>query len=81
MLLGAPATGLDTANKYVRLGDRTLDYHALVIATGARARHLPGTDNLAGVHTLRTLDDAMAIRAAWTGSGWTPPRAFRIVAT
>src|SRR4051812_37722775 len=36
-----------------------------VIATGARARQLPGAGagQLAGVHTLRTLDDALALRA------------------
>ena len=34
----------------------------IVIATGARARTLPGTEGLAGVHTLRTLDDARALR-------------------
>jgi NADPH-dependent 2,4-dienoyl-CoA reductase/sulfur reductase-like enzyme len=36
----------------------------MVIATGAAARTLPGTDDLEGVHCLRTLDDAIAIRAA-----------------
>ncbi|MBT0767395.1 FAD-dependent oxidoreductase [Kineosporia sp. J2-2] len=34
----------------------------VVIATGARARRLPGVP-LRGVHTLRTLDDALALRA------------------
>ncbi|GLY31112.1 FAD-dependent oxidoreductase [Kineosporia sp. NBRC 101731] len=34
----------------------------VVIATGARARKLPG-QVLAGVHTLRTLDDALALKA------------------
>jgi 3-phenylpropionate/trans-cinnamate dioxygenase ferredoxin reductase component len=39
----------------------------VVIATGARARPLPGTpDGLRGVHTLRTLDDALALREALT---------------
>ena len=60
--LGAPATGLDTAAKNVRVGDSNVEYDALVIATGATARTLP-TD-VAGVHTLRTLDDAIAVRAA-----------------
>ncbi len=40
----------------------TLPFDGLVIATGAAARSLPGTPDLAGVHTLRTLDDATAIR-------------------
>src|SRR5205823_10207888 len=60
--LGTPATGLDTAAKEVRVGDAGLSYDALVIATGAAARTLPG--GLNGVHTLRTLDDAVAVRAA-----------------
>jgi NADPH-dependent 2,4-dienoyl-CoA reductase/sulfur reductase-like enzyme len=41
-----------------------LSFSELVIATGARARTLPGTAGLAGVHTLRTVDDANAIRTA-----------------
>jgi len=64
LLLGASATGLDTANKQVLLGESRLDYDALVIATGATARRLPGAAGLAGVHTLRTLDDAIAVRGA-----------------
>jgi len=60
--LGAPATGLDTTAKQLQVGDTSLGYDALVVATGAAARTLPGS--LAGVHTLRTLDDAVAVRAA-----------------
>jgi 3-phenylpropionate/trans-cinnamate dioxygenase ferredoxin reductase component len=37
-------------------------WNALVIATGARARHLPG-EQPAGVHVLRTRSDADALRA------------------
>jgi 3-phenylpropionate/trans-cinnamate dioxygenase ferredoxin reductase subunit len=63
--LGTTATGLDLASRTVSLagGDR-LAYDGLVVATGASARRLPGTDHLAGVHTLRTLDDCVAIRTA-----------------
>ncbi|TDC99519.1 FAD-dependent oxidoreductase [Saccharopolyspora terrae] len=64
LLLGSPATGLDPVAKEVRIGDRRLRYDALVIATGATARSLPGSEHLAGVHTLRTLDDAVAVRNA-----------------
>lgn len=64
LLLGDAATGLDTERQVVLVGDREVPYHALVIATGAHARHLPGTDELSGVHALRTLDDALAIRSA-----------------
>src|SRR3977135_4413652 len=38
LLLGEPATGLDVAGKVVYVGDRQVDYDALVIATGS---HLP----------------------------------------
>jgi NADPH-dependent 2,4-dienoyl-CoA reductase/sulfur reductase-like enzyme len=39
-------------------------YDAAVLATGASPRSLPGADGLAGVHVLRTVDDARAIREA-----------------
>ncbi|MEU5123185.1 NAD(P)/FAD-dependent oxidoreductase [Streptomyces asoensis] len=62
-LLGARATGLDRARRAVRLADgREVRTDGLVIATGAAARTLPGTEGLAGVHSLRTLDDARALR-------------------
>jgi len=64
LVLGEPATALDPDAREVLVGDRRIGYDALVIATGARARTLPGSDHLAGVHTLRTLDDALAVRAA-----------------
>jgi hypothetical protein len=57
------AVGLDTADRRVHLADgRTVRYDALVIATGVRPRTLPGAD-LVGVHLLRTLDDALTLRA------------------
>lgn len=62
-LLGTRATGLDCADRAVRLADgREVRVDGLVIATGAAARRLPGSDGLAGVHVLRTLDDARALR-------------------
>ncbi|MFI6014708.1 NAD(P)/FAD-dependent oxidoreductase [Streptomyces sp. NPDC051243] len=62
-LLGVRATGLDHARRVVRLGDgREVQADGVVIATGAAARALPGSEGLAGVHTLRTLDDARALR-------------------
>jgi NADPH-dependent 2,4-dienoyl-CoA reductase/sulfur reductase-like enzyme len=39
-------------------------FDALVIATGATPRTLPGQPLLAGVHVLRTLEDSLAIREA-----------------
>ncbi|MER7792720.1 FAD-dependent oxidoreductase [Streptomyces sp. NPDC097640] len=60
--LGRRAAGLDIARRKVLLdgGDR-LPFGALVIATGVTPRRLPG-DDLAGVHVLRTLDDALTLR-------------------
>jgi NADPH-dependent 2,4-dienoyl-CoA reductase/sulfur reductase-like enzyme len=64
LLLGAAATGLDVTRKAVLLGEREVGYDALVIATGSELRTLPGSGHLEGVYGLRTLDDALAIRAA-----------------
>lgn len=61
--LGTTARGLDTVARRVDLGDEQLDYEALIIATGARARD-PFPDAPTGTWTLRTLDDALAIRQA-----------------
>jgi len=64
-LLGARAVALqvDGAERVLLLDDgREVRADGVVLATGAAARNLPGTDGLAGVHTLRTLDDARALR-------------------
>ncbi|MET7693959.1 FAD-dependent oxidoreductase [Streptomyces sp. NPDC005483] len=62
-LLGVRAVGLDGPQRAVRLADGSeVRADGVVIATGAAARTLPGTGGLAGVHTLRTLDDARALR-------------------
>ena len=60
--LGTRAVGLDVAARTVRLADgSTVGADAVLVATGSRARTLPAA--LAGVHTLRTLADARALRA------------------
>lgn len=63
---GTRVAALDLATKQVvtAAGER-IGYDFLVLATGARARPLPvpGADD-PRVHTLRTLEDAEAIRAA-----------------
>ena len=64
VLLGEPATGLDLDARTVHTPGRRIPYHALIIATGARARELPVANGLAGVHVLRTLDDARSVRRA-----------------
>lgn len=62
--LGSPATGLDLKAREVLLDDGSrVPYGKLLIATGARARGLPGMQ-LDGVHTLRTIEDAVNIRQA-----------------
>ncbi len=62
---GVAATGLDMGARHVTLDDgRSLDFDGLVVATGARARTLPGTEHLAGAYALRTIDDAVAMRLA-----------------
>lgn len=61
---GVAATAFDAASRTVTLADgSSLSADGVMIATGARTRTIPGTDGLAGVHTLRTLDDSLAIRA------------------
>lgn len=64
-LLGNPAASLDVSAREVVLSDGTrVRSDGVVIATGARARSLPSTArSLAGVHVLRTLDDALRLRA------------------
>ncbi|MFJ3934149.1 MULTISPECIES: NAD(P)/FAD-dependent oxidoreductase [unclassified Streptomyces] len=62
-LLGTRATGLDRTDRAVRLADgREVRADGIVIATGAAARTLPGSEGLAGVHVVRTLDDARTLR-------------------
>jgi NADPH-dependent 2,4-dienoyl-CoA reductase/sulfur reductase-like enzyme len=61
--LGHCAVDLDVATRTVTTEDGST-YHgdAIVVATGATARRLPGSDAISGVHTLRGLDDTMRLR-------------------
>jgi NADPH-dependent 2,4-dienoyl-CoA reductase/sulfur reductase-like enzyme len=62
--LGVPATALDPDAIRVHLADGSVvDADGLVIATGAAPRRLPDQPELDGVFVLRTLDDALALRA------------------
>ncbi|MFI0710204.1 NAD(P)/FAD-dependent oxidoreductase [Streptomyces inhibens] len=66
--LGTRATGLDVATRTLTLdGGERLGCAGVIIATGVAARTLPGADRIAGVHTLRTLDDALALRGRLAG--------------
>lgn len=62
--LGSPAVSLDMARRHVALSDGdTIGYDRLLIATGVSpvVPDIPGR-GLAGVHVLRNLDHAMALR-------------------
>jgi 3-phenylpropionate/trans-cinnamate dioxygenase ferredoxin reductase component len=64
--IGATATNLKRRSRTVRLRDgRELPYDVLVLATGTVNRTLavPGAE-LAGIHILRTIADAEALRSA-----------------
>lgn len=60
--LGSRAVALAGHEVWLASGER-LRADGVVLATGARARLLPGMP-LAGVHTLRSLDDATGLRRA-----------------
>jgi 3-phenylpropionate/trans-cinnamate dioxygenase ferredoxin reductase component len=76
---GTAATAIDVAGRRVQAGGEWLAYDELVLATGARPRHLPMAD-ASGVPVvyLRTLDDSLALREHLTegarvgiiGGGW-----------
>jgi 3-phenylpropionate/trans-cinnamate dioxygenase ferredoxin reductase subunit len=70
--LGTVATGLDLDRRVVSLrhgqdAGEELAWDRLVIATGSHARRLPVIPEGDGVQVLRSLDDAVALRAALTG--------------
>ncbi|MGN6473573.1 MAG: NAD(P)/FAD-dependent oxidoreductase [Mycobacteriales bacterium] len=62
--LGVRASGLDTDGRVVVTDAGEIGFTSLVLATGASPRTLPGAEGMRGVHVLRTLEDAHAIRAA-----------------
>ncbi|MGH9050053.1 MAG: NAD(P)/FAD-dependent oxidoreductase [Acidimicrobiia bacterium] len=66
--LGRRAVHLELADRAVELDDgERLHFDGAVLATGSTPRQLPGTPPLAGIFTLRTLDDSLAIRAELDG--------------
>ncbi|MFH8467062.1 NAD(P)/FAD-dependent oxidoreductase [Streptomyces sp. NPDC017991] len=63
LVLGERAVALDAATRTVRTESGTeVRAEAVVLATGLHARRLPGLSGAAGVHVLRTLDDAGRLR-------------------
>jgi 3-phenylpropionate/trans-cinnamate dioxygenase ferredoxin reductase subunit len=69
--LGVTATVLDPAARTIALGDgERIPFDRLLLATGARNRRfpIPGLE-LKGVHALRTVDEAEAIRNEMSSGG------------
>ncbi|MBO1111570.1 NAD(P)/FAD-dependent oxidoreductase [Bordetella petrii] len=66
LITGTPVRALDPAARALRLADgRSLHYDRCLLATGGQARELPALPRgTAGVHYIRTLDDAAALRRA-----------------
>ena len=63
-LVHGTANGIDTERRAVALDDgRRLAYERLVIATGSALRSVPDSWRLDGILKLRSLDDAVAIKA------------------
>lgn len=66
--LGTAAEAVDTRAQSVRLADggeigySEIGYSELVIASGLVPRRIPTLPDLAGVHVLRSLDDALVLR-------------------
>lgn len=64
LILGDAAVRLDVGAREVGTATgRSLRAEVVVLATGLEPRRLPAQDRWAGVHVLRTLDDALALRA------------------
>jgi 3-phenylpropionate/trans-cinnamate dioxygenase ferredoxin reductase subunit len=61
---GARIDGIDMRGRRATAGSHEFRWTTLVVATGVRARRIPGLDGVPGIHHLRTLDDAAALREA-----------------
>ncbi|WSJ46230.1 FAD-dependent oxidoreductase [Streptomyces sp. NBC_01317] len=76
--LGLAVTGLRPDVRELDTADGPVPYDVLVVATGAEPVRLPGTEDVPGVHLLRTLDDAERLRPVLgrqddvvvVGAGW-----------
>ena len=64
VILGDPAVRLDLGAREVHTAaGRALRADVIVLATGLEPRRLPGQEKWTGVHVLRTMDEAVALRA------------------
>jgi NADPH-dependent 2,4-dienoyl-CoA reductase/sulfur reductase-like enzyme len=62
--LGVRATALDAGAKVVTFDDgEDLEFAGAILATGSTPRRLPGAPDLDGMFVLRTVDDALDLRA------------------
>lgn len=76
--LGEEVRAVRPADHEVDTASGPVPYDALVLATGAEPIRLPGTEDVPGVHLLRTLDDAERLRPVLAdqrdvvvvGAGW-----------
>jgi 3-phenylpropionate/trans-cinnamate dioxygenase ferredoxin reductase component len=65
LVLGVRAAGLAPSQKLLALSDGLhINYEQLLIATGSRPRRMPMLDGYSNVTSLRTIEDARALRAA-----------------
>jgi 3-phenylpropionate/trans-cinnamate dioxygenase ferredoxin reductase subunit len=55
---------IDLRTRRALIGPAAIRWKQLVLATGVRARRLPGLDGMSDIHYLRTLDDAETLRDA-----------------
>ncbi len=68
--LGVAAERLDLARRSLTLADgRSLDFDGMIIATGAAPKHIGDHGPFEHVHVLRSLDDALEVRARLAGGG------------
>jgi NADPH-dependent 2,4-dienoyl-CoA reductase/sulfur reductase-like enzyme len=61
--LGTWAEALDVSARTIKTSTGELPYDGLILATGLSPRRIPTWPQLAGVHVVRTLDDADGLRA------------------
>jgi NADPH-dependent 2,4-dienoyl-CoA reductase/sulfur reductase-like enzyme len=67
--LGVRAVGLDLERRELRLeGHDPLGFDGLILATGSVPKRLTGQRDLPGLHMLRTIDDAIALRGELVGA-------------
>jgi NADPH-dependent 2,4-dienoyl-CoA reductase/sulfur reductase-like enzyme len=67
-LRGQRATAVDAAARTITVGGSMLPFEHLVAATGVAARRLRNPHGVRGVHSLRTIDDVLALRRDLDGA-------------